>query len=238
MARSQDLATEPAAPPGRRRPTRILLALAAVLVLAAVGVFVATRGGDEAAGPPATTTTLVDAEVTVTGTEIFSPGGGVTGLDPAIQDQIAASIRTFLARAPQQPPEASHDKDTTTTLAAPRPTGIEELMTERAAARLAGPDRAALVDEGLPAPIEKVTTRRANVGLGVLAGDDAAPQVVTADLDTESLVTLRGDRLTVVRTGQLVFVPVDGTWKIAGYRLTVQRTLGSESTSTSEAAFG
>ena len=39
-----------------------------------------------------------------------------------------------------------------------------------------------------------------------------------------------GDRVT--RTGELSLIPVDGTWRIAAYKVTVKRTIDSITTTT------
>jgi len=42
----------------------------------------------------------------------------------------------------------------------------------------------------------------------------------------------------VRRTGDLVLQPVDGKWRIGGYKLVAKRSFGTAVTTTSEAAFG
>jgi hypothetical protein len=91
--------------------------------------------------------------------------------------------------------------------------------------RLGGPDRATLLDEGLPKAVGMFTTRARPVALTALADADGRIVVVTAQLTVDTIGKNERGRFHVVRTGELVLSPQpDGSWRIAGYDLTVDRS--------------
>lgn len=91
-------------------------------------------------------------------------------------------------------------------------------------ARLAGADRAILVDEGLPKAVSKIKVSGAPVTLTGLADDAGSIVVVTAGIDTSTTTKSAKGPLGIARRGELVLEPDNGTWKITGYTLTVDRT--------------
>ena len=104
------------------------------------------------------------------------------------------------------------------------------LFTGPARARLDGPDRAALVDEGLPAAAS-VRTEAATAKLSALVGPAGAVAVVTAALDLR-LEAGDVDPVSVARTGHLVLVPAGDGWKIDGYDVRTVRKGGDGATTT------
>ena len=113
---------------------------------------------------------------------------------------------------------------------------LEPVFTRPARARVEGPDRAALVDEGLPAA-GSVRAESATVGLAALAGADGATTVVTAAVDLRLEAGRRvpngdDDPITIARTGHLVLVPDGGGWKIDGYDIRTTREGGGGVTTT------
>ena len=103
-----------------------------------------------------------------------------------------------------------------------RPAGdLGPVFTGRARSRVEGPDRAALVEEGLPRS-GSPRTETATVGLSALAGADKAVTVVTAAVDLR-LQSGGEDPVAIVRTGHLVLVPDGGGWKIDGYDVRTTR---------------
>lgn len=110
---------------------------------------------------------------------------------------------------------------------------LTPLFTAPAAARVmaVGPDRFAFIDENLP-PLSDVRKERAVAGLTGLAGTDGVMSVITAGLDLRLIGHINGAPVTVVRTGELVFVPERGTWRIDAYEITVTRTRAEDTTTT------
>lgn len=167
---------------------------------------------------------------------------GVIGVDgqpaqltQAELDAVVATLLAYLREATVTPLylEKPDEDETTTTLAgAP---SLESFFTDTAVGRLQTEDRLTLSDEHLPFAKDGVSTSKATVALTGIVQDGAA-QFVNATIDVVMLVK-GDDEITVMRSGDLVLRSVDGTWKIAAYKLSVTRAFGDRTT-TSEAAFG
>jgi hypothetical protein len=100
---------------------------------------------------------------------------------------------------------------------------LATMLAPSVAARLAGPDRAVLVDEGLPKAASKIVVSTAPVTLTGLADGAGNIVVVTANVDATTKTTTAKGKLSITRTGELVLEPDNGTWKISGYSLIVDR---------------
>jgi len=101
--------------------------------------------------------------------------------------------------------------------------GLATALAPAVAARLAGPDRAVLIDEGLPKATSKVKVTATPVALTGLADGAGSVVVVTATVDTTTTVKTTKGKLVIKRAGDLVLEPDNGTWKITGYTLNVDR---------------
>ena len=96
--------------------------------------------------------------------------------------------------------------------------------------RMTGPDRAALVDEGLPkASLVRVTSAHAD--LTALIGPDGIAVVVAA---IKLVVTgvVEGAPLTVERTGELLLAADGENWRVTGYDVRVSRDAAGMVTTT------
>jgi hypothetical protein len=169
-----------------------------------------------------------DVSFSVTGTTVESVRLPPPPFPDDVKDSVAAALDFYLQEAVLRP------------LHSGGPAGdLGPVFTGSAQARVNGPDRAALVDEGLP-PAESVTAEKATVGLAALAGADGAINVVTAAVDLRLEAGLRGpnatagddDPVTIARTGHLVLVPDAGGWRIDGYDVRTTRDGGSGATTT------
>ena len=105
------------------------------------------------------------------------------------------------------------------------------VFTGPARLRVDGPDRAALVDEGL-ASAGSVRTEKVTAGLTALAGADGAMTVVAAAVDLHLRAGDDDDPVTIARRGHLVLVPEGGGWKIDGYDVRTTRDGGDGTTTT------
>lgn len=151
--------------------------------------------------------------VAVGDTKVFAVGGKPDALPADVRTGVLTTVTAYLrATATRVADPAAADA------------ALTPLMTAGAAARLAGPDRGTLLDEGLPAPTGKVTVTADPVGLTALADDGGSVVLVTADLDATTVVPTRAGKVRVHRTGALVLVPDAGSWKVQGYQLTVERS--------------
>lgn len=109
---------------------------------------------------------------------------------------------------------------------------LAPLFSGQAVARVStGPDRPAFVDEGLP-PTGDVRSTAAVATLTALAGADGTVSVVDANLDLRLTGEAGTAPVTVTRTGDMVLFPDTGTWLIDSYDITVTRTVGATTTTT------
>ena len=142
---------------------------------------------------------------------------------PPFPDEVKDSVRATLDRYLQ---EAVFGP-----LRSGGPAGdLGPVFTGPARLRVDGPDRAALVDEGL-ASAGSVRTEKVTAGLTALAGADGAMNVVTASVDLR-LETGGDDPVKIARSGQLVLVPEADGWKIDGYDVRTTRDGGDGATTT------
>lgn len=125
------------------------------------------------------------------------------------------------------------DAATLTPLSTGGPAGdLAPLFMSAAADRVTkGPDRAALIDEGLPSTND-LKSDAAVATLTALAGSDGVVSVVSAALDLRLSGQANGAPVKVSRSGDLVLLPEGGTWKIDGYDIRASRTVGDAVTTT------
>lgn len=178
-----------------------LLACVAALAVAAV----APPAG--AAKKPKAVVKIAPGEVTV-----YKTGDAPDALPSDVQAAVMSALTGYVNAATVTPLKkgAADDAALATTLAPP------------VVARLAT-DRAVLVDEGLPKSVGKIIVKGAPVALTGLADSGGNIVVVTAGVATTASTKTAKGPLTITRSGELVFEPDAGTWKITGYTLTVDR---------------
>ena len=179
-------------------------ALAAGVVV--IGLLVAGCSGDGGGGRAGTG----EYALTLTGADVHAVGPPPAGF-PGVQDAVMETLNAYLTRAVVEPLRTGR-----------APSDAEELFTAAAGARLAGPDRAALVEDGSSGS-GRVRQDRAAAKLSALTGPGGEVVVVTAQLDIGLLVTSGPTRLAVARAGEMVLVPDGGAWKIDSYDLRTQR---------------
>lgn len=191
-----------------------MLAAVALLLVAAC-----SSDRDEGLTPVPTTAAPGPVAFSVTGATVES----VELPPPPFPDDVKAAVAATLDRYLQDAVLAP--------LRSGQPAGdLEPVFTGPARARVDGPDRAALVDEGLP-PAGSVRAEAATVDLAALAGADNAVTVVTAAVDLR-LQTSGGEPVTIARTGHLVLVPEGGAWKVDGYDVRTTRDHAGAATTT------
>lgn len=101
---------------------------------------------------------------------------------------------------------------------------LSPFFTAEAVQRVAATpsDRAAFVDEGLP-PATVITKEAAVARLSALVDDRGTVGVVAAQLDVRLIAEIEGGPVTVSHTGELVFTPEGGAWKIDAYDVRASR---------------
>lgn len=177
---------------------------------------------------PASSTVELDAlDVEIRSVQTRSPGGALEQLGKQARKQITATIAGYVTEASLRPLQV---RDGTV-----REQRLRSLFTESIRSRLAGPDRATLVDEGMDRAVGGVDVERAAVELSVLGDADGRPRLVTATLDLAVVAHGADGPLLVTRTGDLVLSPHEQRWLIDGYRLSVARDLGADAAARSGA---
>jgi hypothetical protein len=201
---------------GGRRGLIIGGVVAAVLLLGigaafALGVF-SGGGGDEEAAPVASTN--VDLEPGEL--QVFWPGLGPTATPEDLPDQVMGVIGEYVDNGIVPGLRTGKVKDA----------DLGTAFDQAALAKLAGEDRAVLLDEGLPKAVGKLTiTSTAPTNFTVLNDAQGASLVVTAALDLDVRVRSAKGPYDIKRTGQLELVPNgSGGWVITGWDIDVSRT--------------
>ena len=191
-----------------RTLTRTAAAAAVAALVTGALPFLAATPASAAGSPRAP-----KVAVTAGDTKVYAVAGRPDTLPDDVRTSVLATLATYLRTTA-----------TRTRTPAAADAALAPVLTPTAATRLAGPDRATLLDEGLPAPTGKVKVAATPVTLTALADDGGTVVLVTAGIDATTTVPTKSGKVTVHRTGALVLVPVDGAWKIQGYQLEVERT--------------
>lgn len=168
----------------------------------------ACSSGSPSAGPTAAPT------FAVTDAEVQSVNQPAPTLPDDVRTMVVATLDSYVDRAMVGPLRSGE-----------RAGDLGSLFTAPAAARVDGPDRAAMIDEGM-SKASGVQGLASTARLGALAGPDGDIAVVTATIDLR-LQTTGDDPLTIARTGDLVLVADGGAWKIDGYDLSTTRDSGT-----------
>lgn len=112
---------------------------------------------------------------------------------------------------------------TVTPLREAEPAGdLGGIFTGPALERAAGPDRAALLDEGLPR-VARLNVGDASAQLTALVGADGVA-VVAAGIHVLVTGAVTGGGLTIERSGELHLARDGDAWKVSGYDVSVTRS--------------
>ncbi len=195
---------------------------AAIVVTTLVGAFGVADAG--AARAPKAVVKIPAGEKVVVAT-----GGGPDALPGEVATGAMAAIDGYLVNAAARPLQRGRPGEDAR---------LAAVLSPAVMARLGGPDRAVLVDEGLPKATAPVRITTEPVVLTGLADASGKVVVVTAGLAATTRTRTAKGPVTITRTGDLVLQPDNGTWKIAGYSLAVDRVgkgLGSPTTTATTA---
>ncbi len=192
-------------PPTRASRARRAEFLACAAVLAVVGTSIAPAG---AAKKPKAVVKIDPGAVTV-----YKVGEAPDTIPDDVRNAVIATLTGYVNAATVAPLRKGKVDDV----------GLATALAPAVAARLTGPDRAVLVDEGLPKATSKVEVAATPVALTGLADGTGSIVVVTATVDATATAKTTKGKLLIKRTGDLVLEPDNGTWKITGYTLNVDR---------------
>jgi hypothetical protein len=196
----------------RKRTLLIVGAVLVVLVLAGSALALASGGGGGSAGPEFKASTAVDLQAGETNVEFL--GFTAPAFPSGVRDQILSSIGTYVEDGVVKPLRKGKADDA----------GLATVFDDAAVARLTGPERAILIDEGLPKAVGKVTVTTPAVAMTALADKGDALVLISASVDFKVKAQAEKGAVTIQRTGSFVFAPdQNGTWKITGWTLNVTR---------------
>jgi hypothetical protein len=168
-------------------------------------------GGDKA---KAQTPHTIAGDVTVTsGAVTVSSAGPPVALDDAVRNQMLDTVKRYIEAAtiaPLRTGKAAND--------------VPPLLTTAAAARVAGPDRAVVVDEGFPRATADITATAVPVPITVLVDQSGTLVLATTGLDVTVATRTAPGPVAIHRVGSLTLAPDSGSWKVAGFDLGVTRT--------------
>jgi hypothetical protein len=173
-------------------------------------VAAACSGGGGHPAQPGATTASGSPAFSVSGTEVQAVAQPPPPFPDDVRTKVTAVLDRYLQEAVVSPLRSGQ-----------RAGDLAPVFTAAALPRLEGPDRAALVDEGLPKAGD-LRADAATARLGALTGSDNAVVAVTATVDVR-MQTGGSDPVTISRTGDLVLVPDGDGWKIDGYDLRTAR---------------
>lgn len=198
---------------------RTITAAAAALVLGLTGC---SSGGDRSSPTTAsssqptsapTTTAPPAATFTLTGGIVRAPDPRMTTFPSEVVVGVQSALDAYLDRAVLAPLRSG----------GPAP-DLSGLFAPAARPRLeaGSADRAALVDEGLPAARD-LRVERAVADVGAVAGPQGRVGAVLASLDLTVTGRIGSSGLTIRRTGEVSLGPYEGAWKIDYFKVTVTR---------------
>jgi hypothetical protein len=197
--------------------------MALLCVVLGVSLVACSGGGDDKKAVKAPAPAGSTLELTAGPVQVASAGPPATLAD-ADRDAIIATLRKYVVAATIKP---LHGK----------PVGdLAPLFTPEAAAAVAapGPNRATVVDEGMPKATKLVKAVAPAVPLVALSDQTGAINLVGASLVLDVNTKAKGGPVQVQRHGEIVFKRDANTWKISSYKLTVNRTgAGIETPTTS-----
>ena len=204
-----------------------VIAAVAVLALLAAAAFFFFRGGDEETGTGKTTdkeVTIGDLELVV-GAVYNANAGAPVQLPVDIQNAVMTTVGSYMQGAVMDPVREGEPAE-----------DIASLFDTVTAPRLEGPDRAVIVEEGLPELTGNFEPAAQPVVLSALSDPAGAFQLVTATVNYSVLFDTDDGQVRSSRFHELTMRPDGGVWKITSYDIVVIREGPGDLTTTTAAA--
>jgi hypothetical protein len=230
-----DEAPSRAARRDQQRRTRLLVGIGGgILAIAAIAVVVLllAGGGDDDGKKTAAEDTTLAPTTSLSlqlGNVSTESAGQPAQLTPEQANAVLKVVTDYVDAASVDP------------LRSAEPAGdLSAIFDAGALARVAGADRAVMVDEGLPKVTGDLTVTAKPVDVVGLADQGGAIVLATASLDLEITgdAHVKAGPLKVARRGDLVLAPdAAGVWKITSFNVLVSRTgAGLDPTTTTAVA--
>ena len=170
------------------------------------------------ASAPATTVPEVAETFEIAAFDVAAIEGPTEPFEP-VRAQVGGLLDRYLAQAVVLPLRAGVGAG-----------DLSPLFTGAAAARAAGADRASLVDDGV-GKADALRVERATASVVVLV-DSGGEAVTLANVSLVVEAIVRGQRLTIDRSGEIFFDREGDAWKISGYDIRVRRDTADGSSTT------
>jgi hypothetical protein len=203
-----------------------LIAAGSMLALLVVAgfFFFRTSGDGDDTKKKVKQITIEDVELTVGG--VYHANTGLPAqLSPELQDAVMATVGSYVQGGlidPIRDGKASEE--------------IAGIFDAGTGARLDGPDRAVLFEEGLPELTGTFTPIAQPVILTALSDPGGNFVLVTASLTYRATLEVDDGVVTISRNGELTLLPEGDTWKITGYDVGLTRELPGVASPTTTAA--
>ena len=204
-----------------RRNRRLLRVLGGGVVVAMIVVLAGCGGGgdEKSKSAPPSTTKVPNTNVSLALGDVSAESAGPPAqLSPAQSQAILKVVGDYLTAATVDP------------LRSARPAGdLSALFAGGALARVTGPDRPVMVDEGLPkvtGDLDVTAQPVKVVGLGDQSGTIVLA-TASIDLDIQGVTADEGAPLRILRKGDLVLTPdPTGAWRVSAFNVAVARSGG------------
>ena len=211
----------------RSRPLQIVTVVAVLALVGAAAFFFLREddGGGERAPKRVQEVSIGDLELTVGG--VFPINAGPPAmLPPEVQNAVMATLGAYVEGGLIEP---VRDGETSADIAS--------IFDAGADARLEGPDRSVLFDEGLPEVTKSFVPTAQPVIITALSDGASAFVIATATLVYQATLETDEGTITVNRTADLTMVPEPDAWRITSYDVIVGRDgPGIQATTTTAAA--
>ena len=205
--------------------SRRLLCVAFVVPVALALGACSSGSASESDDAPTTSTTVPAATVLLQqGETVVASAGPEVALDDATRQAVLDATQRYVDDA----------------VLAPLAQGAvgpnyAALFDAPVSANATGPDRAALTDEGITTVTAAPTVTATPVRFDALANRDGATELVATSFTLDVRGETAAGPITLQRTTELTFAPVNGTWLVTAYRVGVTRQTPDGTTSTTAA---
>ena len=200
-----------------------VLAILGVIVIAGAAFLVLRGGSADKAGPTLRASTSVDLQP---GELAVAAVGAPLEFPTDVRDLVLSTLGAYVDHGVVTPLRKGTANEAT----------LATVFDTAALARLAGADRALLLDEALPKAVGKVSVTTPPVSMTALVDADGKVTLVSATVGLSVAAQTKTGALEILHSGSFVLAPdAAGAWKITGWTLGTERggkALGPTTTTT------